>query len=201
MFLGPFEEGGDFQDAGILGPVRFLERVWNLFHEVKGERARGMSLGEDPETMSLIHKTIKKITEDIENLHYNTAISAMMILLNKIETTKSSRLVSLEILLKLLAPFAPHITEELWSELGHKTSIHKEEWPKYDPEKVIEKTFILVIQVNGRVRDTTEAPLNIKEDEARRLALNQKRIREILQDKEIKKIVFVPKKLINFVVP
>ena len=196
MFLGPFEEGGDFADAGIMGPVRFLERVWKL---IQGSVKSTAILTED--LKRFLHKTIKKVTDDIETLNYNTAVSALMTLLNEAEKEGSLSRNFSETFLKLLAPFAPHITEELWSELGHKTSIHKEEWPKYDPEKMIEKTFTLVIQVNGRVRDTMEAPLEIKEDEARRLALSQKRIREILQRKEIKKVIFVPKKLINFVVP
>lgn len=185
MFLAPFEQGGDFRDAGILGITRFLERVWKL--KISG-----------PADRKILHKTIKKVTEDIENLHYNTAISALMILLNSFEEKGVDR-TSYEIFLKLLAPFAPYITEELWSRLGNKSSIHKEKWPQYDPKLVEEEFFTLVIQVNGKVRDQIKVNKDISRPEAEQLAFGRERVKMYLKGQPPKRVIFVPNRLINIV--
>lgn len=206
MFLAPFEQGGDFRDAGILGLARFLDRVWKLFLEGETEiEERGIK--------KAVHKTIKKVTEDIESLHYNTAISALMILLNEMEGKGLSRKAK-EVFLKLLAPFAPHIAEELWHELDNpdaskgwdsdrkrrsKTSIHKEPWPQYDPKLVEDETFTLVIQVNGKLRDQVEAQKNISQKEAEALAMSSGKVKNFLKNQEVKKVIFVPNRLINLV--
>ncbi|MEK9194221.1 MAG: class I tRNA ligase family protein, partial [Patescibacteria group bacterium] len=205
MFLAPFEQGGDFRDAGILGIARFLERVWKLFtsaniESIANERIRKFekdSLLVD----KIIHRTIKKVTEDIELLHYNTAISALMILLNKMEESQSHlSLVSCHLFLKLLAPFAPYITEELWEKLGNKTSIHKEKWPEHDPKLIKEETYQLIVQVNGKHRATIEASIGISQKEAEELAMKNEKVSEFLGSKKPKKIIFVKDRLINFVV-
>jgi len=149
----------------------------------------------------LVHKTTKKVTEDIENLHYNTAISALMILLNAMEKNKDSLLVvHNSLFLKLLAPFAPHIAEELWEKSGNKTSIHLEPWPEYDPRLVEEETFELVVQINGKTRVTVSAQKGLSRKEAEEAALGIAKISEILGGKKPKKVIFVPDRLINFVV-
>ncbi len=141
----------------------------------------------------------KKITEDIETFHYNTAISALMILLNDLEKTGAGKEVG-EIFLKLLAPFAPHITEELWGgAFGKKTSIHREAWPQYDANLIKEETFTLVIQVNGKVRDSVEAAAGVSESEAKELALGREKIKNILGSAKPKRVIYVPSKLINIV--
>jgi leucyl-tRNA synthetase len=191
MFLAPFEQGGDFRDSGVLGIERFLKRVWGY--------AAAQNISENKTTAPLLHKTTKKISEDIENLHYNTAVSALMILLRAFEEGGGPK-ASFETFLKLLAPFAPHMTEEIWREvLGHTTSIHLEKWPEYDPKLLIEEKFELVIQVNGKVRDTVEVEANITEERAKELALQNERIRSFLGSKEPKKLIYVPKKLVNIV--
>jgi leucyl-tRNA synthetase len=188
MFLAPFEQGGDFRDAAILGVSRFLERVWKF--KPKDGDASG----------KILHQTIKKVTEDIESLNYNTATSALMILLNSFEE-KGADKEEYGTFLKLLAPFAPHVTEEIWQNvLGHKTSIHKEEWPEYDPKLIEEKTFKLVIQINGKVRATVSAEKGLSRKEAEELALGVNKVSEALGDKKPKKIIFVPDRLINFVI-
>ncbi len=194
MFLAPFEQGGDFRDAGILGVTRFLERVWKLGMRVDAkEKAK-----RDENRERALHRTIKKVTEDIESLQYNTAISALMVFLNEAEKNGISRK-EFEIFLKLIAPFAPHITEELWSELKDKGSIHIAEWPSFDPEKLIEDTFELAVQVNGKFRARITAPLGISEADAKTIAMQEKAVAGALAGKEPQKVIFVEDRLINFV--
>jgi len=198
MFVAPFEQGGDFRDTGILGVVRFLERVWKLTNNLQPTINKQENAIEIKKS---IHRTIKKVTEDIENLHYNTAISALMILLNDLEKNQKSLVINhLLLFLKLIAPFAPHITEELWHELGEKGSIHLSAWPEFDPQLIKEEEFDLVVQINGKHRDTVRVRMGISQKEAEALVLQAPRIKELLIGKPIKKTIFVPNRLINFVV-
>lgn len=190
MFLAPFEQGGDFRDAGILGIVRFVERVWRVF--------RNGSVGEREPLMRLYHRTVKKVTEDVEALHYNTAISALMVLLNEMESSGSSSGVK-EGFLKLFAPFAPHLAEELWSRAGHDGSIHQAPWPSYDETLVEEDTFPLVVQVNGRRRATITAPRGMMKRDAEALARGEEKVVQALGEAQVKTIVYVKDRLINFV--
>ncbi len=195
MFLAPFEQGGDFRDAGILGIKRFLDRVYKLFNgyrEPKGKR-------EDGNVERLFHQTVRKITEDIGNLRYNTCISAMMILFNEIEKSRNCDVEILEGFLKLLAPFAPFITEELWEKLGHKTGIHKEKWPEYNLKLAQEKEFELVIQINGKMRDKIFVSADISQKEAEKIAFSREKVENWVKGKRVKKIIFVPNRLINIV--
>ena len=203
MFLGPFSEGGDWQDRGIVGICRFLSKVWNL--RLKTELP--LPKVENKEFERLIHKTIKKVTGDIENLRYNTAISSLMILVNEMEKQNQLPAISYQLLLKLLAPFAPYITEELWSRLQSNQgllkkseSIHNQSWPKYNPKLTKEDRITLIIQINGKVRDKIEVEADIAEEKARGLAICRQKIKNWIEDKEIKKVIFVPGKLINIVI-
>jgi leucyl-tRNA synthetase len=212
MFLGPFTEGGDWQDRGIVGIFRFLNKVWNLRSKVNHE----LKEIKNKELQRLIHKTIKKVTEDMENLRYNTTISTLMILVKEFERQNWLSATSYQLLLKLLAPFAPYITEELWHQLpelqmkgrrrdlslrlGHQDSIHNQSWPKHNPKLVKEDSITLIIQVNGKVRDKIEVEADISEEKARDLAVSQKKIKNWVEGKEIKKVIFVPNKLINIVI-
>ena len=148
----------------------------------------------------LLHKTIKKITEDIEDLHYNTAISALMILLSGFEEQGATK-DDFEIFIKLLAPFAPHITEEIWREnLGYATSIHRESWPQYDPEFLIEDIVTIVLQVNGKMRGTIQMSASVAEEEAKSAALTDENVKRAIGGATPKKIIYVDKKLVNIVV-
>ncbi|MDP3948996.1 MAG: class I tRNA ligase family protein [bacterium] len=223
MFLAPFEYGGDFREGGIMGVKRFLERVWRLFSSANNESVANKRIRKFVKNSlfvdRLLHQTIKKVTDDIENLRYNTAISALMILLNKMEHPNAHiQIEHLEAFLKLLAPFTPHITEELWQGLresartnkdsrkfAKKTSrqfasIHLENWPEYDPKLLKAETFTLIIQVNGKVRDTVESPAGISKEAAEKLALGRKKIENIVKSSSVKKIIYVPGRLVNIVV-
>ena len=192
MFMAPFEDGGDFRDQAILGIARFLERVWKM----AGDEWQVASGGKNV----LLHKTIKKVGEDVASLHYNTAISAMMICLRELEEKDVSQ-EDFETFLKLLAPFAPFMTEEIWREtLGHKTSIHHEAWPVYDSSIIKEETVTLVLQVNSRTRGTVTAAAEVSETDATALALASESVKMYLAGKEPKKIIYVPGKLVNIVV-
>lgn len=194
MFLAPFEQGGDFRDAGILGITRFLDRVWKLGQNVIEKK----KIEKDENRERVLHKTIKKVTSDIEALQYNTAISALMMFLNEVEEKGVNRK-EFEAFIKLIAPFAPHMTEELWHSLGNKNSIHSSEWPTFDPEKLIEDMFELVVQVNGKFKARITAPLDIAEADATAAARKEKAVITALAGKEPQKVIFVENRLINFV--
>ena len=201
MFLGRYEEGGDFQDGGIVGIERFLNRVQDLV---------GIFLKqENTDKNSLIlkerHTTIKKVTEDVENLQFNTAIASLMEFIN-VAQEKNITKEDIEALLILLAPFAPHLTEELWSQIypeqyekDAKYSVHNQKWPGYDIELTKEKTFDMVMQINGKMRGIFNAEIGISEDEAKEIAFQNNRIQPYIAGKNIKKIIFVKNKLINIV--
>lgn len=196
MFMGPFEDSIAWDIKGIEGCSRFLQRVWRLCQE----RKENFALSSDKEIQALINKTIKKVTEDIERLKLNTAVSAMMILLNGL-IDKSDKITKGDIknLLLLLAPFVPHIAEELWQEMGFKGSILTQEWPKYDEKIIKEKKINLVIQINGKTRDIIEVEAGISEAKAKELAQNSGKIKKWIAGKEIKRIIFVKDKIINIV--
>ena len=198
MFIAPFEQGGDFRDSGMLGVERFLKRVWKLWSDKHAETSDKKNPVELEKTA---HRTIKKVTDDIESLRYNTAVSALMIFLNKIEEIQPSLShVSCLVFLKLLAPFAPHMAEEIWRNvLGNKTSIHREPWPEFDEKLIQEEKFTLVIQVNGKVRDSVEVEAGISEQKAREVALARERIITSMGSQKPKRVIYVRDKLINIV--
>jgi len=202
MFMGPFDQPILWDTRNIIGVKRFLERVWKLQSKV----IKSIKSKENVKLERLIHQTIKKVTEDVENFHFNTAISALMILLNEMEkpACRQGREDSLDaenykLLIKLLSPFAPHIAEELWRELGGKKSIHLEDWPIFDDFKTIENSFKLVVQIDGKARDFFEVPAGISEDEAKALTLKRENVKKWIGDKHIEKTIYVPNKIISIV--
>ena len=195
MFMGPFEEAIAWDSKGVKGARRFLDKVWKLKRKVnKGLRIRNQEL------KRLVHKTIKKVSEDIENLKFNTAVSSLMILVNEMEKQEKVSLKYYSLFLILLSPFAPHLSEEIWSELGRKRSIFLQKWPKYDPKLIKEETFTLVIQINGKVRAKIETDINISGEKAKKLALSQQKIKNWIGRNKIKKTIFIKNKLINIVI-
>ena len=204
MFMGPFSETTAWDVRGIEGCSRFLQRVWNLNEKLKIKIKKEKTINKELER--LFHKTIKKVAEDIENFRFNTAISALMILVNKMQKQSQLSTVNCQLLLKLLAPFAPHLSEELWqkyfigSGLDIKNSIHNQPWPKYNPKLIKEETLTLIIQINGKVRDKVEVEADISEERAEELVISREKVQKWIERKEIKKVIFIPGKLINIVV-
>ena len=205
MFMGPFDEPINWDTKGIIGMRRFLEKVWKLQKKVTLQAITDQN--KNPGLKKLIHQTIKKVTEDIEGFKFNTAISQLMILVNKMSKEKALLISNFKVLISLLAPFAPHVAEELWQkyffqeeEFKTGNSIHFQPWPKYDKKLIKEKTITLVIQINGKVRDKVEAEAIISKEEAQGLAVSREKIKKWMRGKKIKKTVFVPGKLINIVV-
>jgi leucyl-tRNA synthetase len=199
MFLAPFEYGGDFRDQGILGITRFLDRVWKM--GISSEFAEEREEEKDLEI--LVHQTVKKVTHDIEALQYNTAISAMMILLNEFEKQKKVSREHFKTLLLLLAPFAPFMTEELWQHVslsnGKQSSIHRAQWPEYDPKKLEKDSFLIAVQINGKVRAEFEISKSMDPKEIEAMACALPQIGKFLDGKDIKKIIHVPGRLLNIV--
>ena len=193
MFMGPFDQSIAWSTDNMIGPRRFLERIWNIQNKLGGEK-------DDKELLSLIHKTIKKVSQDIEEMKFNTAISQMMILVNEMENKDFVNKENFETFLKILAPFAPHITEEIWESLGYSESIHLEEWPKYDEALTKDEKHIVVIQVNGKVRSEIEIEDGEDEESVKKRALEDEKIQKWIEGKEIKKTVYIVNKLVNLVV-
>jgi len=196
MFMLPYEAGGDFDDRGIGGVVRFLNRVWQLTTQ------RSLNASTKPlvgDTKRVQHQTIKRVTEHISALKYNTAIAALMEYLNTLESAQNILRKEFETLLQLLAPFAPYITEELWHRLGNQKSIHTSSWPRFDPEAIRPVSITIPVQVNGRVRDHITIAGDIPEDEIKQLALASEQIQRFTSNQNILKIIYVPGRIINVV--
>jgi len=201
MFMGPFDQMIPWDTKGIAGARRFLEKVWNLCVKIHSVIRPGAPSNDGAKLESLIHKTIKKVSEDIEAMKFNTAISSLMILVNSFaKNIESVAKEDIEVLLLLLSPFAPHSAEELWSAAGFKGLCCGQKWPKYDEKLIKEEKTLLIIQINGKVRDKIEADIGITQKEAEKLAMQSDKIEKIINAKEIKKIIFVPNKLINLVI-
>ncbi len=193
MFMGPFDQAIAWDTNTIAGSRRFLERIWKLQEKVSKEN-------NNEKIEILVNKTIKKVTEDIEAMRFNTAISSMMILLNEFEKEQIISKRNYEILIQLLAPFAPHITEELWSILKNKKSIHQTDWPKYDESRLVNDRVNLVVQINGKVRGTIEIDVNEGEDQIKRKVLELPDIKKWVNGLNIKKVIYIKGKLMNLVI-
>jgi leucyl-tRNA synthetase len=237
MFMGPFDQAIAWDENGIVGCRRFLERVWKLQEKVNNDGAKADTYGEEPpqaiqqnralptaedrgifqqknvraprqnvsaeaqKLLSLIHKTIKKVSEDIESMRFNTAVSALMILLNEFEKDGTVVQENFEIFLQLLAPFAPHMTEELWSVLGNKKSIHIEPWPKFDPALLVESKVKMAVQINGKTRAEMEVAADASDEVVKTMALALESVKKWLNDKAPTRVIVVKGRLINIVCP
>ena len=201
MFMGPLEEVKPWSTRGVEGVHRFLSRVWRLFVTEEGSLDPALSISPVSEEIDrLYHLTVKKVGEDIEALHFNTAISQMMIFVNEVMKSDTRPRQLLEPFLLLLSPFAPHIAEELWEKLGHGESIAQARWPEYDARKLRQSTVEVVLQVNGKVRSKLEVALNTKEDDLRAHALSDANVRRHIEGKKLMNVIVVPNKLVNLVV-
>ncbi len=192
MFMGPFDQAIPWDSKGIEGTSRFLYRVWKMQAKLGGGSTSSFEI--------LLHKTIKKVSEDIEEMRFNTAISALMILSNEMEKESQLPASSYQLFITLLAPFAPHFAEEVWANLGNRQSVHLAAWPKFNPNKLIEDEVNLVVQINGKFRAAIKMPVGASQQEAEKLAMRDDNVSKWLSGATIKKIIFVPNKLINIVI-
>jgi leucyl-tRNA synthetase len=201
MFAAPLEDEIMFKQEGIKGVFRFLEKVWRLAQEKDLIDCGAGRCGDVPkEIPPVLHKTIKKVGEDIETLSFNTAIAQMMIFVNEATKHKVLPRGAFKKFLIILSPFAPHITEELWAQVGEKDSIFSQAWPEYNPEMVQDNLIEMPIQVNGKVRDKIKVSVDISEEEAEEKALASEKVQKHIEGKEIKKVIFVKGRLISVVV-
>jgi leucyl-tRNA synthetase len=213
MFIGPWEHGGEWNDSGISGVSRWLNRVWNLVLEQYEGHENPDTIGAtarqeaERELARTMHQTIRKVTNDIDKMRFNTMLAALMEFSNELAQVKEAGQVSpsawkeaMATLLLLLAPTAPHLAEELWTRTGHQYSIHNQPWPRWDEALAKEEEITLVVQVNGRVRERLAVPANISEAEAKEKALASPRVKTYLEGKKLVNAIYVPGRLVNLVV-
>ncbi|MDD5427959.1 MAG: leucine--tRNA ligase [Candidatus Omnitrophica bacterium] len=216
LFIGPPEKDAEWSDRGAEGSYRFLGRVWRLVEKrpaAKGRAASGAKISKEAEDLKRkVHQTIKKVTEDLDGgFHFNTAISAIMELVNETTDAMNAEAATpgdgagvlaeaIESIVILLSPFVPHIAEEMWQSLGKENSIFKCKWPSYDKAAIVENVLTIPVQVNGRLRSKVEVPSDISEDKLKELVLADPKVNTWISGKAIKKFIVIPKKLVNLVV-
>jgi leucyl-tRNA synthetase len=201
MFMGPLEAMKPWSTRGVEGITRFLDRVWRMVIDEDGRvSAAIVDAPPDIEHTRVLHQTIRKVTEDIEALRFNTAIAQLMVFVNEVTPLDRRSRSLIEPFVLLLAPFAPHIGEELWNRLGHGQSLAYEPWPEWDPALVEDETVTLAVQVNGKLRATLKLPRGIDQDTARTAAMADERVKRHVDGADIRKTIYVPDKLLNLVV-
>lgn len=199
MFLGPLEQSKPWDTNGIEGTFRFLRKFWNLFHGVGDAFGVTDDAPTKPE-LKVLHATLKKVTEDIEKMSFNTSVAQFMIAVNELGSLKCTKRAVLEPLVVALAPFAPHIAEELWQKLGHNTSITTAVWPKWDAQYLVEDTFSYPISFNGKTRLQLEFPIALDAKSVEAAVLANPEVQQRLEGKAPKKVIVVPKRIVNIVV-
>jgi len=195
MFMGPFEEGGDYRAEGIQGPYGFLHRLWDsVLSATDGEP--------DPDVERKLHQTIRQVTEQIPALQYNTAIAAVMECLNAVRAGGRTPVrAEVEPLVPLVAPFAPHLAEELWERLGHEGSIFEgANWPAYDLARTVENTVTIAVQVNGKLRASIDVRKDALESEVVTAARAEENVQRHLEGTQERRVIYVKERLVNFVV-
>ncbi len=198
MFLGPLTDSKPWNTHGIEGVSRFIGKLWRLFFD--GENWAVNQDKPSQEELKILHKTIKKVSQDIENLSFNTSVSAFMVCVNELTTLKCRKNEILEPLLILLAPFAPHVAEELWNRLGNINSIHQHTWPKFNEQYLTESIFSYPISINGKTRTQMEFPIDAETNSIEKAVLENEIVQKWLEGKEPKKIIVVKNRIVNVVI-
>ncbi|KPL20749.1 MAG: hypothetical protein AMJ93_11165 [Anaerolineae bacterium SM23_84] len=207
MFIGPWDAGGPWSSRGIEGVYRFLHRAWDVVTAKPGSFAEQPTDKEIATLRRITHKTIRKVTDDMEAFRFNTMIAALMEFNNYLLKAKQTPVVqsdawreAVRTLILLLAPSAPHLAEELWQRIGEPYSVHNQPWPQWDEAAAADEVVTLVVQVNGKVRDRLSVPVGISEEQAQELALGSPKVQRHTANKSVVKIVYVPEQVINIVV-
>ena len=198
MFLGPLEDSKPWSTKGIDGTYRFLKKLWALFFDLDGN-VIWHNEAPSAESVKTLHKTIKKISDDIDNFSFNTSVAQFMICINELGAQNCRSKEILDQILVLLAPFAPHITEELWSALGNEGFIADAKWPVYDASKLVESTKLYPISINGKTRTNLEFPLDMSKEEIEKNVLADETVQKWLDGQTPKKIIVVPGRIVNVV--
>jgi leucyl-tRNA synthetase len=210
MFMGPFDQAISWSSQSMIGSRRFIERVWKLKEKIvskkissKLQKKQG-NLSVNPKMEIVLNKSIKKVSEDIADMKFNTAISTLMMLVNEIEKESTEKgdwfsKKHYEVLIKLIAPFAPHVAEEIWQELGNKSSVHTSTWPEYDESKLESNTITLPIQINGKTRSTIEIGSKTTQNEAEKLAKSSPEVLKWLDEQDIVRVTYIPGKILSFI--
>ena len=197
MFLGPIEQSKPWDTKGIEGVSRFVRKFWLLSH-----KEDQLDISEEPATkeeLKILHKTIKKVQDDIERFSLNTSVSTFMICVNELGALKCNKRAIIEPLTIILSPFAPHICEEIWQQLGHSESISYAKFPQFDPSVLVESSFKYPVSINGKTRTYIEFALDAPREQIEKEAVENSEIQKFLEGKAVKKIIYVPKKIINIV--
>ena len=200
MFMGPLDAAIAWSTDGLDGSRRFLDRVWRLFITPENTLSEKVSTTNDGKLDKVYHETVKKVTEDYEKLGFNTAIAQMMIFINEGYKADTIPVEYVEGFVKLLNPIAPHVTEEIWSILGHKNTVTYETWPTFDESKMVNDTMMLIAQVNGKLRGRIEISAQASKEVMQETALNHENVKTFIEGKEVVKVIVVPGKLVNIVV-
>jgi len=199
MFMGPLDASIAWKENGHEGSRKFLDRVWRLIVDENGKMRDRITTFNDGKLSKVYHQTVKKVTEDFEQLHFNTAISQLMVFVNEAYKADALPYEYVEGFVQLLAPIAPHIGEELWSILGNDNGISYVPWPTYDESALVEDEIEVVFQVNGKVRAKAMVPADAEKAVLEQLAQENELVQEQLQGKTIRKVIVVPNKLVNIV--
>jgi len=200
MFMGPLERSKPWNTSGIEGVYRFLNRLWRHFINDEGQITELSDAQPSNETLTLMHASIKKVGNDLEGLAFNTGISQLMVFSNHLRALDEVPRVALEVFLKLLNPFSPHIAEEMWHLLGEKNELAYTEWPEYDEKLLVKDLVKLAVQVNGKVRAQIEVEVDSDKDSILKLAHDQKSVQQHTEGKTIIKEIVVPNRIVNIVV-
>ncbi|MCH4007913.1 leucine--tRNA ligase [Companilactobacillus sp.] len=203
MFMGPLDASISWSEDGLAGANKFLERVWRLFINNDDEntvKSDYLTDKNDGKLDKVYNETVKKVTEDYDSLHFNTAISQMMVFANEANKVDTMPKEYAEGFVKMLAPIAPHMMEELWSKFGHDESITYAKWPEFDESKLVSDTVEMIIQVNGRLRDKLSMPVDTDKEKVKEIALSDEKVQKFLDGKDVVKVIVVPNKIVNIVV-
>jgi leucyl-tRNA synthetase len=207
MFAAPLDQWVRWDPQGVPGAYRFLSRLWNLAHEYQELEEVQINNEQKTKLLRSVNKMIKKVTMDIEGNRYNTAIASIMECLNTFYRLKEEKFgknevwqQALENMVACVAPFAPHVADELWELLGHSNSIHRDSWPKWDEQLIRDEMITLAVQVNGKVRAEVLVSADISEEEAIEAAKRAEKVAEYIKNKEIKKAIYVQGRIVSLVV-